>query len=124
MIVARRGEDADGRRPVFALADGLVKGQAVPTPPACPRSFSCGGRAGSWTGGRPAGRPGAAADPDPARGFSAFCFQYLLQAGLFFVVSLFLSVANCDAGAPTPSPANSIGQVTISGRHRHRARPS
>ena len=40
-----------------------------------------------------AGRPGDAAQPDPARRAHAFFFQYLLQAGLFFAVPLFLSVA-------------------------------
>jgi hypothetical protein len=42
---------------------------------------------------RRAGGSGDAAEPDPARRLIAFLFQYLLQAGLFFTVPLFLSVA-------------------------------
>ena len=58
------------------------------------RRASCAGSGTAWTTG--AGRssiPPCSANAQLQGGLTAFFFQYLLQAGLFFVVPLFLSVA-------------------------------
>ena len=58
------------------------------------RGCSWGGRPTSWPGARrPSSIPAMLKNRVLRSGLTAFFFQYLLQAGLFFVVPLFLSVA-------------------------------
>ena len=75
-------------------------------------------------GAEPLVNPAMFGNPTLRAGLTSFFFQYLLQAGLFFTVPLFLSVAlGLSAIATGHSPAAAVVDAPARGRGRPQAVP-